>query len=579
MEIIKGIGVSPGVGIYSAVVIEAEAYRIPQRTVPVGQVRIEKLRLRQAFLDATEEVTHLQSSQSELWDSKIKDIFAVHLHFLRDKSLRRKISDLLSQQYYTAEYAVSVTLREIAKHFAGADDAYISERVTDIYDIERRLLRHLIGKKQEELQHLTEPVIVISHDLTPTQTASFDKRYVKGIATDAGGRTSHTAIVSRSLGIPAVVALGNVTSLVAAGDLVIVDGNRGTVIIDPDQTTLDEYRTFAATIIEQEHELDELTRLPAVTTDGFTIQLFGNIEFPNEADITLQKGGEGIGLYRTEFLYLGADHDPTEEEHFDAYMTTIRSFGNHPITIRTVDLGADKFLHRDRWIKEPNPFLGLRSIRYCLNNLALFKTQMRAILRASVHGNLKVMFPLITNILELRQAKWVLADVKEDLEEQGIAFNDSIPVGIMIETPAAAITADDLADEVDFFSIGTNDLIQYTLAVDRANEHVASLYNPAHPAILSLIRQVYQAAKRAKIDISLCGEMASEVEFTPLLLGFGFTTLSLAPPRIPEIKKIIRSVSMSQCRRMARKALTFDTDKQTISYLRSEMQAILANLD
>jgi len=579
MEILKGIGVSPGVGIYTAVVIEAETYRIPRRTVPPEQIRLEKQRLRQAFLDATEEVTHLQSSQSELWDSKIKDFFAVHLHFLRDKSLRRKISDLLAEQNYTAEYAVSVTLRDIAKHFAGAGDAYISERVTDIYDIERRLLRHLIGKRREELQHLTEPVVVVSHDLTPTQTASFDKRFVKGIATDAGGRTSHTAIVSRSLGIPAVVALGNVTALVAAGDLVIVDGNRGTVIINPDQATLDEYKTFAAAIIEQEHELDELSRLPAVTTDGFPIQLFGNIELPDEADITLQKGGQGIGLYRTEFLYLGSDRDPTEEDHYEAYMTTIRSFGNHPITIRTVDLGADKFLHRDRWVKEPNPFLGLRSIRYCLNHLNLFKTQMRAILRASVHGNLKIMFPLITNILELRQAKWVLADVKEDLEEQKIPFNDSIPVGIMIETPAAAMTADDLADEVDFFSIGTNDLIQYTLAVDRANEHVASLYSPAHPAVLNLIRQVYQTAKRAKIDISLCGEMASETEFTPLLLGFGFTTLSLAPPRIPEIKKIIRSVSMSQCRRIARKALTFDTDKQTISYLRAQVQDILANVD
>ncbi|OQA00907.1 MAG: Phosphoenolpyruvate-protein phosphotransferase [Planctomycetes bacterium ADurb.Bin412] len=555
MEILKGIGVSPGVGIYTAVVIEAETYRIPRRTVPPEQIRLEKQRLRQAFLDATEEVTHLQSSQSELWDSKIKDFFAVHLHFLRDKSLRRKISDLLAEQNYTAEYAVSVTLRDIAKHFAGAGDAYISERVTDIYDIERRLLRHLIGKRREELQHLTEPVVVVSHDLTPTQTASFDKRFVKGIATDAGGRTSHTAIVSRSLGIPAVVALGNVTALVAAGDLVIVD----------------EYKTFAAAIIEQEHELDELSRLPAVTTDGFPIQLFGNIELPDEADITLQKGGQGIGLYRTEFLYLGSDRDPTEEDHYEAYMTTIRSFGNHPITIRTVDLGADKFLHRDRWVKEPNPFLGLRSIRYCLNHLNLFKTQMRAILRASVHGNLKIMFPLITNILELRQAKWVLADVKEDLEEQKIPFNDSIPVGIMIETPAAAMTADDLADEVDFFSIGTNDLTQYTLAIDRVNERVTYLYDPLHPAVLKLIKMIVEAGHRAGIRVSMCGEMAGEPAYTLVLLGFELDELSMNPLAIPRVKKIIRNATFEESQALLNKAMTFSTAREIEAYVRDYM--------
>ncbi len=574
MDIIKGIGVSPGVSICTAVVLDAEDYRVPRRTIPKGHLRKEVQRLRKAFLNASEEVSSLQVAQGDL-DNKIKDIFAVHLHFLRDRTLRKKIADLIQQQCYTAEYAVSVTMRDIAKNFAQTPDTYISERVNDIYDIEKRLLRHLIGARREDLKHLTEPVIVVAHDLTPTQTASFDKEFVNGIATDAGGRTSHTAIVARSLGIPAVVALNEVTRQVAAGDTVIVDGNRGTVIINPNPDTIKEYQRHAAAIVEHEHELDELAQLPAETTDGTHITLLGNIEFPSEAEIALHKGGEGIGLYRTEFLYLEADHEPTEEEHYQAYVDTIRTFGRGSITIRTIDLGADKFTQKRLINPERNPFLGLRSIRYCLQNINMFKTQIRAILRASVHGDVKIMFPLITNLMELRQAKWILAEVKEDLEEQGIDYDDNMPVGIMIETPAAALTADDLADEVDFFSIGTNDLIQYTLAVDRVNEHVAPLYNPANPAILQLMKHIYRSAKRAEIGVHVCGEMASEIEFVPVLIGLGFTTLSLAPPMIPEIKQLIRSISITYCRRLARKALSFDTEQQTMNFLRNELQQVM----
>ncbi|MBN2211577.1 MAG: phosphoenolpyruvate--protein phosphotransferase [Sedimentisphaerales bacterium] len=577
MEILKGIGVSSGVAICSAVLLDAEEYRIPRRQIAATVVRAEQQRLRQAFSQAAQEVAGLQNAQQELWDSKIKDIFAVHLHFLRDRTLRRQIADLIEQQHYSAEYAVSVVLRDVAKHFSQASDAYISERVNDIYDIEKRLIRHLIGQRREDLAHLSEPVIVVAHDLTPMQTASFDKHYVLGLATDAGGRTSHTAIVARSLSIPAVVALGQVSEKTAGGDTVIVDGHRGLFIINPDEDTINEYRAFEATILEHIHELDELAQQSAITTDGVTIQLLGNIEFPDEADITLKKGGDGIGLYRTEFLYIDADHEPTEEDHYQAYLQVIKIFGNSPITIRTLDLGADKFTQNRRSAREPNPFLGLRSIRYCLRNIAMFKRQIRAILRASAHGNLKLMFPLITNLLELRQAKWLVADAREDLEEEGIHFDENIQIGMMVETPAAALMADEFAHEVDFFSIGTNDLIQYTLAVDRGNEEVASLYSPAHPAVLTLLRQVMQSARRAKIDLSLCGEMASDVDYTALLLGLGFTTLSMAAPMIPEIKRVIRALSMEQCRQIARKAVGFDTDKQIISYLRTEMQNILSD--
>ena len=575
MEIIKGIGVSPGLAICSAVVLDAEEFRVPQRTVPAERVASEVQRLQRAFADAAQEVANLRTAQDDLWDSNIKDIFAVHLHFLRDRTLRKRIADLIREASYTAEYAVSSTLRDIARNFAAIEDRYMSERVVDIYDIERRVLRHLIGERREDLRHLTEPVVLVAHDLAPTQTASFDRKVIKGLATDAGGRTSHTAIVARSLGIPAVVALGDATTKVAAGDTVIVDGHRGTVIINPDDKTLAEYHNYEIAIVEHEHELDELATLKTVTTDGVAVTLLGNIEFPNEAELTLRKGGQGIGLYRTEFLYMEKATEPTEEDHYRAYMDTVATMGDRPITIRTVDLGADKFTQRKRGGREPNPFLGLRSIRYCLQNLAMFKTQIRAILRAAVHGNIKLMFPLITNLTELRQAKWVVADVREDLEEQGIEHDENISLGIMIETPAAALISDNLADEVDFFSIGTNDLIQYTLAVDRVNEKVASLYSPADPAVLGLLRQVYQSAKRAKIDVSICGEMASEKEFIPLLLGMGFTTLSLAPPMLPEIKEIVRAISMEQCRQIAHRALSFDTDKQTISFLRAELQQLL----
>ena len=575
MEILKGIGVSSGVAICSAVVLDAEEYRIPQRRIPAEQVDDEVQRLNRGFLDAAGEVANLHISRADLWDSKMKDIFAVHLNFLRDRTLRRRIADLIRQEKYTAEYAVSSTLRDIAKQFALIEDRYLSERVNDIYDIESRLLRHLIGQRREDLEHLTEPVVVVAHDLAPTQTAGFDRKVIKGFATDAGGRTSHTAIVARSLGIPAVVALETVTSQVAAGDTVIVDGHRGTVVINPDPATLEEYRDYRAALAKHELQLGEVAKLKSVTTDGVAITLLGNIEFPDETELVLAKGGDGIGLYRTEFLYLGQIREPTEEDHYQAYIKVIEALGDLPVTIRTVDLGADKFTQSKRLLREPNPFLGLRSIRYCLQNLPLFKTQIRAILRASAKGNVKLMFPLISTLTELRQAKWVVADVKEDLEEQHIEFDDDIPIGMMIETPAAALVSEHFAEEVDFFSIGTNDLIQYTLAVDRVNEKVASLYSPTDPAVLALMRQVFQAAKRANIDVSICGEMASEPEFVPLLIGLGFTTLSLAPAMMPEIKTVVRALSMEHCRRLARTVMDFDTDKQTISFLRTELQSIM----
>jgi phosphotransferase system enzyme I (PtsI) len=575
MEIKKGIAVSPGISIARSLIIDSEDYRIPRRQIKPSQRMIEIQRARNAFKEAIAELTQLESAQDQARAGKIKDIFAVHLRFLHDRSLRKKITDLIQSDMVTAEYAVSTVLREIAAHFTKVKDAYISERAADIYDIERRLLKQLLGKKREDIEHLTSEVVIVARELSPTQTACFDRKYVKGIASDAGGRTSHAAIVARSLGIPAVVALEDLTEYTSGGDTVIVDGNRGIVIVNPDEQTIQQYREYSKEFAELEHRLDAVRQKPAVTRDGVEITLLGNIEFPDEAEIVLEKGGAGIGLYRTEFLYLNTEREPSEQDHYEAYARTVRVFADRPVVIRTLDLGADKYTQSRRFAPEPNPFLGLRSIRFCLQNLTLFKRQLRAILRVSVLGEVKIMFPLITSRHELMQAKMILHDVMEDLDEESIPYNRDIQVGIMIETPSAALTAYSLAVDVDFFSIGTNDLTQYTLAVDRGNELVSTLYSTVAPAVLRLIRNVIQDAHKAQIDLSVCGEMASEPDYIMLLMGMGVRTISIASPMIPEIKQIIRSVTMEYCNNVARKVLGMDSERQISAYLRNAARKIL----
>lgn len=574
MEIKKGIAVSPGIAIAKPLVIDSEDYRIPRRSIMPSEKANEVRRVREAFRLATDELTGLEQDQS-IQEGQIKDIFAVHLRFLKDRSLRKKITDIVTNESLTAEYAVSTVLRDIADHFSKVDDSYISERAADIFDIEKRLLKNLLGEKKQDVAHLRDEMVIIAHELTPTQTAGFDKEFVKGFATDAGGRTSHTAIVARSLGIPAVVALEDITSTIRPGQNVIIDGNKGVVIVDPDFDTIKQYEQLQREYVILEHKLDGLRKQEAVTRDGVEIQLLGNIEFPEEAHLVEEKGGRGIGLYRTEFLYLYSGTEPTEEDHYNAYAQVISEMGDRPVVIRTLDLGADKYTQSKRFVREPNPFLGLRSIRFCLQNIVMFKTQLRAILRASVLGKVKVMFPLITNLQEVRQAKMILRDVMEDLDEDGIKYDPELPVGIMIETPSAALTSSILARDVDFFSIGTNDLVQYTLAVDRGNELVSTMYSAGDPAVLVLLRNVILDAHKAKIDLSICGEMASEPEFVMLLLGMGVRTLSIAPSMIPEIKQVIRSVTMESCNSIARKVLTMDSRRQVTNYLRDAAMNVL----
>ncbi|CAN5420407.1 phosphoenolpyruvate--protein phosphotransferase [soil metagenome] len=575
MEIKKGIGVSPGVVISTAIVLDAEDILIPKRSVEPSLAENEVKRFHEAIAVSVTELKKLRDDTVTKHGKEIGGIFDFHIGILHDKSILTQIDKEIRTKFATAEYAVAQVCRKYANQFAEMKDRYLSERVKDIYDIERRILHTLICQKREDLLHLQRDVVVIAHDLLPSQTAALDKVHVRGFATDVGGRTSHTAIVARAMGIPAVVGLGNLTSEVSGGDTVIIDGTNGVVIVNPDADQLEEYREFERRNAQIEIELAGMRDLPGETKDGHHVLLQANIEFPGEIEDAVNRGAEGIGLYRTEFLYLASDHEPSEEDHYVAYAEAIKRLEGKPLVIRTLDLGADKYTQAQMASPERNPFLGDRSIRMCLHDIPMFKRQLRAILRASVLGDVRIMFPMICTLMELRQARMVLRDVEEELEDEGKEFRADIPIGMMVEVPSAALIANQFAKEVNFFSIGTNDLIQYTLAVDRTNEKVAGLFCPAHPAVLALIRDVIRAGSRNNISVSVCGEMAGDPLYTLLLLGLGLNTFSMNGPDIPEVKKIIRSTTMEQARQVARRVMSFDSERQVMHFLREETRKIV----
>jgi phosphotransferase system enzyme I (PtsI) len=577
MDIKRGIAVSPGVAIGPALVLDTEWYRLPQHYIDPQRCEEEVARLRQALTRAADDARENQEAVSVKLGPQYGAIFGAHALMLADPSLLRETEALIRTEHFAAEYAVSRVVRRYAKALESIEGGHLATRTADLYDVEKRVLHHLLGEHREQLADLRESVVVLCHDLTPSETAGLDPQRVHAFATEAGGRASHTAIVAGVLEIPAVVGLGKFLTDVSGGDTVIVDGHHGLLILDPDDKTLAAYRQLQESSRRRESRLTELRHLPALTRDGVRLALFGNIEFPHEGTACVERGSDGVGLYRTEFLYLGRQTDPAEGEHFEAYMTVIRALGcNRPVVIRTLDLGADKFLPRSEAARqERNPFLGLRSVRLCLRNLTLFKTQMRAILRASAFGDVRIMFPMISTLLELRQCKMILAEVKEDLEEEGVAFNPQLPVGTMIEVPSAAILAEQLAREVDFFSVGTNDLIQYTLAADRNNETVAALYSPGDPAVLRLLDQVVKAAQKNGIGVNVCGEMSGEPLYTLLLLGLGIRQLSVTPHNIPEIKKMIRSVTVERSVAVAQEAMRLETARDVNNYLREQTRRIL----
>jgi len=574
MELLKGVPAAPGVAIATAVVLDAEDIAVPRRPITPDKVGSETARLRAALESARAEVDELRRTVTANHGQEIGGVFDFHLGMLRDKSMIGQIEREISGELVTAEHATSLVLRKVAATFAKMSDRYFSERVKDIFDIEKRILRSLFGYQQEQLTKLDREVIVIAHDLWPSQTAQLDRRWVRGFACEVGGRTSHTAIVARAMSIPAVVGLGNVASVVNPGDTLIVDGTHGVVIVNPTKAQLDDYQHRVETQQRLEIELSSLRDLPAVTTDGHVITLQANIEFPHEVDEALNRGASGVGLYRTEFLYLGRDTEPTEDDHYQAYKQVVERMAGRPVVLRTLDLGADKFDARVN-THEANPFLGNRSIRLCLTSVPMFTAQLRAILRVAILGDVRLMFPMITTMPELRQANMVLKDAMDELDERGISYKRDICVGIMIEVPSAAIMASSLAREAKFFSIGTNDLVQYTLAVDRTNEQVAGLYIPAHPSVLSLIKDTIRAGIRADIPVSVCGEMAGDPLYTLLLMGLGLTTFSMNSPDIPEVKRIIRSTSLAHAKEVARRVMSFDAERQINNYLRDETRKIL----
>ncbi|MDZ4829071.1 MAG: phosphoenolpyruvate--protein phosphotransferase [Phycisphaerae bacterium] len=578
MQLIRGIAVAPGIVIGRAFVLGESEQHVPHRTISKDEVSTESARLDAALAGAIHDLTQLKSrTELQLADgvgTEAAKIFEFHIGLLKDRSLLTPMRNRIETQLVNAEVAVAEQFKLLAQQFRSMGNEVFRQKANDVIDLDRRLLAQLMGETESRLSNLTEQVIIVAHELTPSQTAGMDRKKVIGCATDLGGRTSHTSIVARAIDIPAVVGCQRISAAVEDGDLLIVDGDTGVVIVRPDEQTIAQYRLQQEKFSEFRASLRQLRDLPATTTDGINVRLMGNIEFPHEVESILANGGEGVGLYRTEFLFLTAAKEPSEEDHYVAYTKTIDLLAGRPLTIRTLDLGADKYTQQRAIEPERNPFLGLRSIRYCLQNKPIFKTQLRAIMRASVHGPVKVMFPLVSTVMELREAKLILRDVCEELDEENVPYDHHVPVGIMVEVPSAALMARTFATESAFFSIGTNDLIQYTLAVDRGNEKVAHLYTGAHPAVLQLVKGVLRAGRRARIDVSICGEIAGEALYTMLLIGLGFRTLSLVPTQIPLIKRVIRSVDIKLCERLARKVGSFDSERQVISYLRDELRKI-----
>jgi phosphotransferase system enzyme I (PtsI) len=569
---LQGIAVSPGVAIGEALVMDNEGFRIPRRFVTRDTVVDELERLDKAIAASASEISRHRDAVALELGEQYAAIFEAHLQMLQSVRLRSELEEMIAQRHYSPEYAVSRTLRRYAQVFQKLESSNLAERATDIFDIEKRLLRHLLGHRREGIAHLSSPVLVLAHNLTPSETSNLDRHFVRGFVTEIGGLGSHTAIVAEALEIPAVVGTGPFLAEVSGGELAIIDGDKGLVILQPDEETLARYRHEAEELRSMAAKLEPLKDLPAETLDGLRVQILGNIEFPYEVEHCIDRGADGVGLYRTEFLYLGSETEPTEEVHFEAYMQVVKAMGDRPVTIRTFDMGADKIPHGPAPDESRNPFLGLRSIRLALRNLPLFRTQLRAALRASATGNLQIMFPLVSTLLELRQAKMVLADVMEDLEEHGVPFNRDVPIGMMVEVPAAVIMLDHFAEEVDFLSIGTNDLIQYTLAVDRSNKDVVQLYNAADPAVLKLIIMAIETAGRKNVPINMCGQMSGNPTYTMLLLGLGLTRFSVAPSSIPEIKNVIRRVTLERCKAVAAKALSMENAREIKSYLNEELK-------
>ncbi|MBC8201716.1 MAG: phosphoenolpyruvate--protein phosphotransferase [Planctomycetes bacterium] len=572
MKRLQGIPVSPGVVIGRAMVLEKSLHRVPFLILGADEIPEELAKFNSAIDGAIAQVSQDRNQVAETLGEEPAKIFEFHLGLLNDPVLVDPIRERIENEGVNAAFAVVEAFGELADKFRSMDNVVFKNKANDVFDLERRLLTQLTGGSKDRLATVEEPVIVICHQVTPADVAEFNHDKVLGIATDIGGRTDHSSIVAAAIGVPVVVGCKSVAEEVSDGDLLILDGKSGTVTIAPDDATIEQMRRNIKLLESFKQKTQEISQQQSVTADGVQIHLYGNIEFAHEIEQVIAKGGEGVGLYRTEFQYLTSSTMPTEDELYEEYADAIKNLDGRILTLRTFDLGADKYTQAQAMEPERNPFLGLRSIRYCLQNQNMFRTQLRAIVRASACGPLRIMFPLITCMNELRQAKLIFSDVLEECQDEGIDFSESIPVGMMVEVPSAALMAATFTREVDFFSIGTNDLIQYTVAVDRGNERVASLYTASNPAVIKLMKSVIRAARRGKIETSLCGEIASDPIYTMLLIGLGLRSLSLVPSQIPAIKQVIRKVKIEECERLARKIGSLDSDRRILWALRDELQ-------
>ena len=575
----KGIPASPGVAIGKAFVLSGESVKIKNQYIEDNDIDSAVAIFDDALEKTKLELKSIRTSARNKVGVNNAKIFEVHHLLLNDPALIDETHNAIREEKFSAEYAFYRVIEKYQKTLAASDGEYFRERTSDLRDIKRRVIRNIQGDRRDYLQKLEGEAIIIARDLTPSDTIALDRHKILGFITDIGGKTSHSAIMARSFRVPAAVGMRHLSKYVKDNDRLILDGNEGVAYINPDETTLDHYRQLRKKIHAMNRQLSTLKNLRARTLDGKDIDLQANLEFTDELDTVIEYGGRGIGLYRTDYLYLARPDLPSEEEQFDAYRRVAEHMRPYPVIIRTFDVGGDKNPQNISIPPEDNPYLGYRAIRICAERPDIFMTQLRAILRASAYGNIKILFPMISGMYELQEAKAALEKAAAELQKKSISYDSSMEVGVMIEVPSSAIISDQIAEEVDFLSIGTNDLIQYLLAVDRGNERIAYLYKELHPAVLQVIRDVVKAAHTKGTWVGMCGEMAGNPYATLILIGLGLDELSVSPIGVPEIKKIIRAVDYDEAVKIAEKVLQMPTaqsiEKFMMRYMRRKFKDLI----